>query len=189
MNYLWPTPVMYDRIEEKEVLDNFLQEIFMTVDLDQTPSDHKSDGPKCDVIAEGGDAAQAFKEKVMIPTFEKYMNTFGESLADLGDYRFITGMPATGARYHFPAHSHREAIISATFYLSCEEQDQGGRIEFLDPRGNADRGYKSHLKQIFGPRGVQPKSGDIIMFPSFGYHYVYPFYGTRRIVLGVDLEI
>jgi hypothetical protein len=189
MNNLWPTPIMYDRIEEQTILDNFLQEIFMTINLDNTPSDYKSDGPKYDLIAEGGDAAQEFKDKIIIPKFEKYLNNFGESLTDLGDYRFITGMPATGHKYHFPAHSHREAIISATFYLSCEEQNNGGGIEFMDPRTNADRGYKSHLKELFGSRGIQPKSGDILMFPSFAYHYTIPFYGTRRIVLGVDLEI
>jgi len=189
MNYLWPTPIMYDRIEETEVMNNFLTELFTTIDLDNTPSDQNNDGAKYDVIVNGGDAAQEFKNKVILPKFEKYLNNFGESLNDLEDYRIITGLPPTGNRYHIPAHSHRESMLSATFYLSCEEQDKGGRIEIMDPRANADRGYKNHLRDIFGAKGMQPKSGDLLIFPSFAYHYTIPFYGFRRIVLGVDLEI
>jgi hypothetical protein len=71
----------------------------------------------------------------------------------------------------------------------AEEEDKGGRIEFVDPRTNANRGYPRVLHKQFTETIHQPKTGDMLIFPSFLYHHVHTYYSNNRFCLSVDLTL
>ncbi|MET1027552.1 MAG: 2OG-Fe(II) oxygenase family protein [Dongiaceae bacterium] len=90
------------------------------------------------------------------------------------DVRFDGGSWANVSRhgdYNKP-HSHPGVVWSGVFYVSLGDRDpeprDNGCIEFIDPRpGN-----------IFATKfRIDPKPGQLLLFPSWLYHYVNPFRG------------
>jgi len=69
----------------------------------------------------------------------------------------------------------------------CNAQDKGGEIIFTDPRQNANRGYDNCFQEWFKPLKITPTCGDIVVFPSYLYHYVTTYQSNIRIALPVDL--
>jgi hypothetical protein len=57
----------------------------------------------------------------------------------------------------------------------------------MDPRANANRGYKDQFKSMFSNETYLPKSGEYLIFPSYLYHHTISFTGNMRIAMPVDL--
>jgi hypothetical protein len=83
-------------------------------------------------------------------------------------------------------HNHSGASLSGVFYLMFEENESGGKIIFQDPRFNANRGYKLNFNKWFQDLKIMPVSGDLLIFPSYLYHYTEIFTGHVRLALAVD---
>jgi hypothetical protein len=183
INKLWPTTVMLEQIENKEIIDNVAETIIANFNL-QTPP---IDGDDYDVLRDGGEILQDFQKLVVEPTFEKYLQeVFGLDLAGCKGHYFrawLTG-PYTG--YSIRPHNHSWSCISAVFYFLCNERDVGGELILMDPRVNANRGYEEPMKSLFAEQKFLPNTYDVIMFPSFMYHYTLPFKGTLRVAMTVD---
>lgn len=77
--------------------------------------------------------------------------------------------------YNSP-HQHSEAHLSGVYYVDVPKSkfDSGGAIEFLSP--HPVRLLSTLIKsQMFSDRiRVQPKAGDLIIFPSQLLHWVHP---------------
>lgn len=77
--------------------------------------------------------------------------------------------------YNSP-HQHSEAHLSGVYYVDVPESpsSQGGAIEFLAP--HPVRGLGSVIKSpLFSDRlRVQPKAGDVLIFPGQLVHWVHP---------------
>ena len=184
MNYLWPTKVLYDSVSDNTLLDNVVQEIFARYDLATPPSDFTDNG----LFDNCGPYLTQFKEQVVTPAFEKYLNeAHNRSLIDYGSYNFKSWITGTGNGYNMVYHNHSGSDFSAVFYLLAEDQHHGGSIVFSDPRHNANRGYDDSLKKEFENVSHLPSTGDMVIFPSFLYHYVNPYYSNLRIAMPVDL--
>ena len=82
----------------------------------------------------------------------------------------------------------RNAFIDELITLA-EENDSGGEIRFHDPRHNANRGYDENFKHHFEDKVILPKTDDVVIFPSFLYHSVSPFYSGLRIALPLDIML
>lgn len=184
LNHLWSTPVMLDRIEQTEILNDFVQELFLKINLDNPPRDSKL----YDILRDGDNASKNFASKVVEPAFEKYLNQVSkESLNDYEGFEFRSWTnPSRGDQYIEP-HNHSRALISGVFYLWCDDEDNGGEFHIMDPRPNVGRGYGKHLANIFRKEYFLPKTGDLIIFPSYLFHYTSLFTGNRRLALSVDL--
>ena len=86
----------------------------------------------------------------------------------------------------FLAHNHPLASWSAVYCVRAGERLPGhpasGVLRFLDPRPGAD-GYfdiaNRHLRPAFAlkAREVRLEEGQVVVFPSFVFHEVAPFYG------------
>ncbi len=75
-------------------------------------------------------------------------------------------------------HIHPKSVFSGTYYLKCDDQTGGGLV-FLHPAIN----FQYHVNPDIvtdwndftsGTWRIQPKPGDLIIFPSYLNHYVEP---------------
>jgi uncharacterized protein (TIGR02466 family) len=86
----------------------------------------------------------------------------------------------------FVAHNHPLASWSAVYCVRAGEriagQPHSGALRFLDTRAGAD-GYLDEANRAlrapfaFGVREIRLEEGQVIVFPSFVFHEVSPFYG------------
>jgi hypothetical protein len=86
----------------------------------------------------------------------------------------------------FVAHNHPLASWSAVYCVRAGERTashpRSGVLRFLDTRAGAD-GYldignrRLHRAFAFGPHEVLLEEGQLVVFPSFVFHEVSPFYG------------
>jgi uncharacterized protein (TIGR02466 family) len=73
-------------------------------------------------------------------------------------------------------HTHPGAHWSGVYYVRQPEVDSGtsGMIEFLDARSDLP-GWRLLQSKAFRPkRKIRPEAGEIVIFPSYLVHWVYP---------------
>lgn len=73
-------------------------------------------------------------------------------------------------------HTHPGAHWSGVYYVSQPEVEAGqsGMIEFLDPRSDLPN-WRILKAPTFRPKKkIRPMPGDMILFPSYLVHWVYP---------------
>jgi hypothetical protein len=182
LNNLWPTQVYKGSILNKH-LDPTLNAIFQDVDLDHPYSDFQD----FDILNDGPEALINFKDKVVWPAFENYFKEIGMDLKEFPNRSLRSWITGTRNGYMIPAHNHSGSSVSAVFYLMCEEDNQGGELVAIDPRTNANRGYKDEFKPLFANLVYAPQSGEYLMFPSYLYHHTNVFTGSLRLAMPVDL--
>lgn len=98
-------------------------------------------------------------------------------------------------------HSHPGAYWSGVYYVNdggiAEDESLGGELEFMDPRGPLPAMNAPHLA-VAMPGGlgagaterVVPKTGRLVMFPSWLLHQVRPYRGTAtRISIAFNLTV
>ena len=88
---------------------------------------------------------------------------------------------------HFVSHNHALASWSAVYCvkagLDAAGASRGGVLRLFDPRAGADA-YPDlanrHLRQPFavGDLDLQLEPGQLVVFPSYLFHEVTPYYGT-----------
>ena len=73
-------------------------------------------------------------------------------------------------------HTHPGAHWSGVYYVSQPEVVDGtsGMIEFLDPRSDLPNWRLIKAKAFRPKRKVRPEAGEIVIFPSYLVHWVYP---------------
>jgi hypothetical protein len=176
---LWPTSILVGQIEDEELLNDSLDYILTNYEMlvgreSSNDSVLESDGLK------------QLKEKVFLPHFDTYLKETSGKNIDFWKYR-LNGWVASyteGSSLDF--HNHRGSQLSSVLYLIADEKDVGGEICFTDPRQNANRGYDLNFNGWFDSFKVKPKCGQIVIFPSFLYHYVSTYKSNVRLALPVD---
>jgi hypothetical protein len=181
-NELWPTTAYLGEIDSA-ILDTVCQTIFSEIDLEHPISDFQS----FDLLNDGSEVFQHFRDIVIWPAFSKYLNHIGVDLNEFPDRRLRSWITGVYNGYSIPVHNHSGASFSAVFYLLSEETDRGGELILLDSRANANRGYKDQFKKLFENKTYLPKSGEYLIFPSHVYHHTTPFTGSIRLAMPVDL--
>ncbi|MFG5383404.1 TIGR02466 family protein [Yoonia sp. R2-816] len=73
-------------------------------------------------------------------------------------------------------HTHPGAHWSGVYYVSQPAVEEGtsGMIEFLDPRSDLPNWRILRAKAFRPKRRIRPRVGEIVMFPSYLVHWVYP---------------
>jgi len=86
----------------------------------------------------------------------------------------------------FVAHNHPLASWSAVYCVRAGErvpgESDGGLLRFMDTRSGADAYLdpaNRSLRSAFalGPKELRLEEGQVVVFPSFAFHEVTPFYG------------
>lgn len=77
--------------------------------------------------------------------------------------------------YNAP-HTHPGAHWSGVYYVSQPEveDDNAGRIEFLDPRSDLPHWRLLKASAFNLKKSLKPQPGEMILFPSYLVHWVYP---------------
>lgn len=73
-------------------------------------------------------------------------------------------------------HTHPGAHWSGVYYVSQPEVESGnsGMIEFLDPRSDLPNWRLLGAPSFRGKKKLRPEPGEMILFPSYLVHWVYP---------------
>lgn len=73
-------------------------------------------------------------------------------------------------------HSHPGAHWSGVYYVSQPETDDdtSGMIEFLDPRSDLPNWRLLKAAPFRPKKKLRPRPGEMILFPSYLVHWVYP---------------
>ena len=180
---LWATPFLKTKMSD-EIRDLVVNRIFTDYDLKTPPSDFGS----LNILNNKSEEFIQFRDNVIVPAFDQFLEqSLGKRITDWKSNEMHGWITGTGKDYSLNFHNHRGAQLSAVFYLLCEEQDKGGAITFTDPRMNANRGYDEAFVPWFEPKVLIPQSGDIVVFPSFLYHFVTTYQSDIRIAVPVDL--
>jgi len=183
IKYLWPTPV-YQRKMNDSLREEFINRIMQDYDIFNPPSDYS----KTNILENETAEVQQFLYGEILPSFEEFAKlTLDRNLSDWKSYKLNGWITGSSKNYSMNLHNHSGAQFSAVFYLLCEEENRGGEIVFTDPRHNANRGYDRAFSKWFEPLQIIPKSGDILIFPSYLYHTVLTYHSNLRIAMPVDL--
>ncbi|KKL74124.1 hypothetical protein LCGC14_2068030 [marine sediment metagenome] len=95
--------------------------------------------------------------------------------------------------YHCP-HTHPNNFWSGCYYIDDgdpyeEENEYSGNFEFIDPRAGSDMHTYDGL-DCFPRYRYTPKSGMVLMFPSYVSHFVHPYVGPRvRVTIAFNVRI
>jgi hypothetical protein len=181
---LYPTNVLFGSFADYPRLTELVTELLTMNDLFQPVGTKYLLGEvnifdQIDQLPE----TRQFKAEIVETAFNSYLsNLYNKSLSDYSGYKLKAWMSGE----QMSVHNHNNSHFSGVFYISTED-NMGGYIEFYDPRVNANRGYQNELLGEFTNTRITPKTGDFIVFPSYLYHAVLPFYGKLRLSMPVDL--
>lgn len=73
-------------------------------------------------------------------------------------------------------HTHPGAHWSGVYYVSQPKVETGksGKIEFLNPRTDLPNWRLLKAPAFSAKKSIRPEPGDLILFPSYLVHWVYP---------------
>lgn len=121
---------------------------------------------------------------------EKFSDFFTDVYdLDLSEFKFKLNAWLTGSRYGYnmSTHNHSGSHFVSIIYVMAEESNSGGEIILQDPRANANRGYLNPFIKDFSPIEFVPKTGDMLIFPSYVYHSVNIYRSKLRLAIPVDI--
>ncbi len=92
---------------------------------------------------------------------------------DLKLFAWMNANPPGG--YNAP-HTHPGAHWSGVYYVAQPDVETGssGKIEFLDPRSDLPNWRLLETPAFSAKKAIRPQPGELILFPSYLVHWVYP---------------
>ena len=171
----WPTHILKTNIQDNEYCTKLFDYLISKYSNDWPNSFSQEDilthpKHKHEILDKAGwfiyDNVKWFFQKAFSTVPKHFVKTFATSHQTIG------------------LHQHSGSLISGVFYVFAED----GELILHDPRLNAQRGYPNVMQDYFKPVRLQPKMGDIIIFPSFLQHEV-PNNNTKttRVLMPFDV--
>lgn len=178
---LWPTAVGSGKFDSIELS----QYLLTNYDLETSEGNFGA----YNIFDDNTIHMQKFRETAY-KAFDTYLKTsVAREISDWNNYEMKGWITGHGKDYSMTIHNHSGAHLSGVFYVMAEDFKSGGDLVLSDPRSNANRGYDEYFDPMFVRKHYQPKTGDYMIFPSFTYHHVNPYYSTMRICIPVDLYL
>ena len=128
---------------------------------------------------------QTLRDQVVQPAAQAYLEkVYGDSGKSLKT-RIVSWANILAAGDWQAPHMHPSTgnLISGVYYAAVPDKPEPeGCIEFLNPHP------VSHHHGVSLTRRIMPKAGDLILFPPYYIHYVYPFRGEgERCIVAFDV--
>lgn len=174
----WPTTVGKVNFEQPGLLEYLLS----TYDI-KNMNDHDNN-----ILDSSSDIIKSFRDSIYncVDDYILITSNVNSKKYNVNIKGWVTG---SIRGYSMIEHNHSGAHFSAVYYVLCETENQGGEIHMTDPRSNANRGYPIDFQHLYSPVKIQPKTGDLIIFPSFLYHYVSAYHQQNRIAIPIDIYL
>lgn len=130
-------------------------------------------------------AIQTLRDQVILPGVERYLaKVYGDPIREIKT-RLVSWANILSAGDWQAPHMHptHDNLASGVYYVEVPEKPKPqGCIEFLNPHPAA------HYHAISLTRRLYPDTGDLIIFPPYYIHYVYPFRGEgERAIVAFDV--
>lgn len=127
------------------------------------------------------------RDEVILPGVKTYLaKVFGETIG-INNTRMTAWANILAAGDWQSPHMHPDVgnLASGVYYVDMPDKPKPeGSIEFLNPHP-VSRHHGSSLT-----RRLHPKTGDLIIFPPYYIHYVYPFKGGGdRAIIAFDVIV
>jgi len=177
---LWPTQIGSGKFDTTGLVEH----IFTHHNMSNPPNDLSG----YNILDDDNSEVMNNFKSIAYNCFDSYLTkTIGRPISDWNNYSLKGWLTGQGKHYSMAKHNHAGCQLSGVFYILAEDQTSGGEIVFSDPRSNCNRGYDPYFKPMFDNHIHAPKTGDFMIFPSFTYHAVNPFFSELRICMPVDL--
>lgn len=125
------------------------------------------------------------RDAVILPGVARYLTKAYDHQVEASHTRLVSWANLLGAGDWQAPHMHPTTgnLASGVYYVDVPEKPKPeGCIEFLNPHPVA------HHHGISLTRRLHPKTGDLIIFPPYYIHYVYPFKGQgQRAIVAFDV--
>jgi len=130
-------------------------------------------------------AIRRLREEVILPGVTRYLAKAYDNKVEPGRTRLVSWANILSQGDWQAPHMHPSVgnLASGVYYVEVPEKPKPeGCIEFLNPHPVA------HHHGISLTRRVHPQTGDLIIFPPYYIHYVYPFKGPgERAIVAFDV--
>lgn len=178
---LWPTTIACGTWDSLELVNHILT----TLDMNNLQGEVNG----FNIFENDSKELTEFRDTAYT-AFDRYLYySTGKHISDYKSHTMKGWITGHGEDYSMTIHNHSGAHLSAVFYAMAADQNSGGDIVFTDPRANANRGYDDWFDPMFKQHTHTPKTGDWMVFPSFTYHHVNPYFSRMRICIPVDLYL
>ena len=120
-------------------------------------------------------------------------DVLGVKMSDLAMSGMWSNVHKPGSKHH--NHQHPNSFISGVFYPFCPDCEDIGNIIFIDPRQAKNMVHADFFKSsCISNRNiwVTPKSGLLLIFPSWLEHGTDPFIGNtedRRVAISFNYQL
>lgn len=125
------------------------------------------------------------RDSIILPGIQRYMQKVYEEKAKDIRTRVVSWANILAAGDWQAPHMHPTTgnLISGVYYVEVPDKPKPqGCIEFLNPHPVAKHHGMSLTRRLY------PQAGDLILFPPYYIHYVYPFTGEgERAIVAFDV--
>lgn len=131
------------------------------------------------------ECVQRLRQDVVVPGVDRYLSHTYDGKLQAKQTRLVSWANILAAGDWQAPHMHPTVgnLASGVYYVEMPEKPKPeGCIEFLNPHPVA------HHHGISLTRRLYPQAGDLILFPPYYIHYVYPFRGGGdRTIVAFDV--
>jgi uncharacterized protein (TIGR02466 family) len=130
-------------------------------------------------------AVTRLRDEIVLPGVQRYLEKLYEDKARDIKTRLVSWANILAEGDWQAPHMHPSTgnLISGVYYAEVPHKPEPqGCIEFLNPHPAA------HYHGMSLTRRLLPQAGDLILFPPYYIHYVYPFRGAgERVIVAFDV--
>ncbi|HOZ33928.1 MAG TPA: TIGR02466 family protein [Tabrizicola sp.] len=176
---LFYTPLLRFRLPDHEALDHALLAEGERLRGD-SPGVHKSNRggwhSEGNLFDQPAEPIQTLRRAAILSVMEATRSVSSKVDPDSLDMKLFAWMNMNPTGGFNAPHTHPGAHWSGVYYVRQPKVDSGnsGMIEFLDPRSDLPA-WRILQSRAFRPkRKIRPEAGEIVLFPSYLVHWVYP---------------
>jgi uncharacterized protein (TIGR02466 family) len=176
---LFYTPLLRFRVPEHQALDEALLaegERLRTVSEGVNKSNRGGWHSEGNLFDEAAEPIQTLRRAARLSVLEATKSIAAKVDAEKLDMKLFAWMNMNPTGGFNAPHTHPGAHWSGVYYVRQPQVETGnsGMIEFLDPRSDLP-GWRLLQSKAFRPkRKLRPEAGEIVIFPSYLVHWVYP---------------
>lgn len=176
---LFYTPLLRFRVHDHEALDTALLahgEKLRGESEGVTKSNRGGWHSEGNLFEDPADPVQTLREAAVLSVMEatrSVTSKFDPQKLEMKLFAWMNMNPTGG--FNAP-HTHPGAHWSGVYYVRQPKVEAGnsGMIEFLDPRSDLPNWRLLRSKAFRPKHKIRPEAGEIVLFPSYLVHWVYP---------------